>query len=129
MLYHLSFFKKVKCFLKRKRLQGIFWVVVFLLQNIYSKTFVSSISLRKYAKRTKKLELNVKIEFGGVVLSTTILISKEKLWDQYCAMPCSKGQHWDHPTLSCYPTWLEKSLYKGRTKIILSCFCLILLLI
>lgn len=68
-------------------------MVVFLLQNIYSKTFVSSISQRKYAKRTKKLELNVKIEFGGVVLSTTILISKEKLWDQYCAMSCSKGQH------------------------------------
>ena len=80
-----------------------------------------SILPMKLFNRTKKLDLNLNIEFGKAVLST-IFVSRRKL-SNHLSNPCSKRQDRNHPILSNYPVPVEKkSPYKGGTKIIQSCF-------
>ena len=87
-----------------------------------SNTIVLSISHMKLFKRTKKLELNLHIEFGRAVLST-IFVSRRKLWN-HSSNPCSKRRDKNHPILSSYPVRVEKISIQRRGR-----NCLVLLFI
>lgn len=63
--------------LNRSKLQGKFcmaaFMITYMLENICFFLFQKS---AKYMKRTKKLELNLIIEFGRVVYSQFLLVGK-----------------------------------------------------
>ena len=73
-----------------------------------------SISHMKLFKRTKKLELNLHIEFGRAVLST-IFVSRRKLWN-HLSNPCSKkaGQISSHPVSLSNPGWKNLHTKAGQ---------------
>ena len=65
-----------------------------------------SISYMKSFTETKKLELNLNIEFGIAPLST-VSVSRRKLWN-HLSSACSKRWGGNHPILSSYPVLAEK---------------------
>ena len=73
-----------------------------------------SISHMKLLKRSKKLKLNLDIEFGRAVLST-ISVSRWKLWNKL-SDPCLKRRGRNHRTLSSYLVPVEKIFIKRRGK-------------
>ena len=66
--------------------------------------------------KTKKLEINLNIVFGRVVLST-VSVNKKKLWN-HLRNPCLKRKGRNHPILSGCPVSVGKTSYKGGTKIV-----------
>ena len=64
--------------------------------------------------KTKKLEINLNIEFGRVVLST-VSINKKKLWNDL-RNPCLKRKDRNHPILSGCPVLVGKNSIQRRDK-------------
>lgn len=70
-------------------------------------------------KGTKKLELNLDIEFGRAVLLTAS-ISRRKLWN-ILTNACPKRRGRNHP-IKVIPSGVKKSSYKDGVKIVVSRF-------
>lgn len=84
----------------------------YLILNV---SFIVNISHIKLMKIIKILELNMNIEFGGVVLSTMITS-----WENYrtiCVISFWKNEGKEiTPWYFANPSHLKKSTYKGVTK-------------
>ena len=64
--------------------------------------------------KTKKLEINLNIVFGRVVLST-VSVNKKKLWN-HLRIPCLKRKGRNHPILSGCPVSVGKNFIQRRDK-------------
>ena len=91
-----------------------------MFPNIYNDKFVNKLLFLipqiKLIKRTKKkIELDLNIEFGRVVLSS-ISTRKGRFMEPFLSNSLLIRRDKTHPIVPCHPALGEKISYKGETK-------------